>query len=137
MNKVILIGNIGKDPIVRYIDEDIIVAKFSLATTEFIKRSNGEREEQTEWHNIVVWRELAKYVERRLQKGDKIAIEGKIKTRSWENKEGVQRYTTEIIAQNIILLSKKKTNEQDVDKNSVELEGREEDNLFDNDLPSF
>ena len=97
INKVILVGHLGKDPEVRTIESGVKVARFSLATTEVYKDKNGERKEITEWHNIVCWRNWADIAEQYLNKGKLIYIEGKLRTRSWED-NGVKRYATEIIA---------------------------------------
>ena len=107
VNKVILIGNLGKDPEVRYLDSGVAVANFSLATTESYKNKEGERVSQTEWHNIVLWRGLAEIAEKYLKKGSSVYIEGKIRNRKWEDKEGNTRYTTEILAENMTMLGKK------------------------------
>jgi len=111
VNKVILIGNLGKDPEVRYLDNGVAVANFSLATTENYKNKAGERVSQTEWHNIVLWRGLAEVAEKYLKKGSSIYIEGKIKTRKWEDKDGNTRYNTEILADNMSMLGGKKPQE--------------------------
>ncbi|HET8859788.1 single-stranded DNA-binding protein [Marivirga sp.] len=109
VNKVILIGNLGKDPEVRHLDNGAAVANFSIATTETYKdRNSGERIDQTEWHNIVLWRGLAEIAEKYLKKGDSVYIEGKLKTRSWE-KDGVTRYTTEIVGDQLTMLGGKKS----------------------------
>jgi single-strand DNA-binding protein len=107
VNKVILVGRLGKDPEVRNLDNGAVVANFSIATSESYKdRTTGERKEITEWHNIVLWRGLAEIAQKFLHKGDMVYIEGKLRTRSWE-KEGVTRYTTEIVADNMTMLSPK------------------------------
>lgn len=108
VNKVILVGHVGKDPEVRYLDKDVAVANFTLATTERGRKlQNGtEIPERTEWHNIVAWRGLAEISEKYIRKGSQLYIEGKIQTRSWE-KDGVKRYTTEIYAETINLLGKR------------------------------
>ena len=108
VNKVILVGHVGKDPEVRYLDKDVAVANFTLATTERGRTlQNGTQvPERTEWHNIVVWRGLAEIAEKYIRKGTQLYIEGKIQTRSWE-KDGIKRYTTEIYAETINLLGKK------------------------------
>ena len=111
VNKVILLGNLGKDPEVRYLDNGVAVANFSLATTENYKNKAGERVSQTEWHNIVLWRGLAEVAEKYLKKGSSIYIEGKIKTRKWEDKDGNTRYNTEILADNMSMLGGKKPQE--------------------------
>lgn len=104
VNKVILVGNLGKDPEVRYLEGGAAVANFSLATTETYKDRTGRRVEQTEWHNIVVWRGLAEIAEKYLKKGMQVYIEGKLRTRSWDDKDGNKRYTTEIVADNMTML---------------------------------
>ena len=107
LNKVMLIGNLGKDPEVQTLEGNIKVAKFSLATTESYKDENGQMHSQTEWHNIVLWRGLADLAEKFLHKGNLIHLEGKLKTRSYDDKQGNKKYITEIIAEQIILLDKK------------------------------
>ena len=107
LNKVMLIGNLGKDPERQTLEGNIKVAKFSLATTESYKDENGQTHSQTEWHNIVLWRGLADLAEKFLHKGNLIHLEGKIKTRSYDDKQGNKKYVTEIIAEQIILLDKK------------------------------
>ncbi len=104
VNRVILIGNLGKDPEVRSLEGGVKVANFSLATTETYKGKNGEKVDQTEWHNIVLWRGLAEIAETYLKKGNSIFIEGKIRTRDWTDKDGNKRYTTEIVADNMVML---------------------------------
>lgn len=107
VNKVILIGNIGKDPEVRRLENGAVVASFSLATSEtYVDRTTGERRDTTDWHNIVCWRGLAEIVEKYVRKGSKIYIEGKLKTRSWQDREGNTRYTTEVLADELTLLSR-------------------------------
>ncbi len=111
VNKVILIGNLGKDPEVRHLDNGATVANFSIATTESYKdRNTGQRVDQTEWHNIVLWRGLADVAEKYLKKGDSVFIEGKLRTRSWE-KDGVTRYTTEVVGDQMTMLGNKRNNE--------------------------
>ncbi len=107
VNKVILVGNLGKDPEVKYLDNGVAVTNFSLATTESYKNKEGERVSQTEWHNVVLWRGLAEVAEKYLKKGASVYIEGKIKTRKWEDKEGVTRYSTEILGDNMTMLGGK------------------------------
>tara|TARA_B100001778_G_C18552607_1_gene613827 strand:+ start:268 stop:702 length:435 start_codon:yes stop_codon:yes gene_type:complete len=104
VNKVILVGNLGKDPEVRYLDSGIAVANFTLATTENYKNKQGERVSQTEWHNIVLWRGLAEVAEKWLKKGSSIYVEGKIRNRKWEDKDGNTRYNTEVLADNMTML---------------------------------
>jgi single-strand DNA-binding protein len=110
VNKVILVGNLGKDPEVRHLEGGTAVASFTLATTEVYKDKSGQRVEQTEWHNIVVWRSLAEIAEKYLKKGMSIYLEGKLRTRSWEDKDKVKRYSTEIIADTFTMLGKKESN---------------------------
>jgi len=108
INKVILIGNMGKDPEIRSLENGVKVASFSLATSESYKNKEGQKVEQTEWHNIVMWRGLAEVAEKYLKKGSQIYLEGKIRTRSWDDKEGNKRYTTEIIADTFTMLGPKR-----------------------------
>ncbi|MGD0710608.1 MAG: single-stranded DNA-binding protein [Bacteroidales bacterium] len=108
VNKVILIGNLGKDPEVRSLENGTKVASFSLATTESYKNKEGQKVDQTEWHNIVMWRGLAEVAEKYLKKGGQIYLEGKIRSRSWDDKEGNKRYTTEIIADTFTMLGSKR-----------------------------
>jgi single-strand DNA-binding protein len=110
VNKVILIGNVGKDPEVRYMDNGTAFAKFPLATSENYTNRNGEKVEQTEWHNVVVWRGLAQVVEKFVKKGTQLFIEGKIRTRSYDDNSGNKRYITEIVADNLTLLGRKGDN---------------------------
>ena len=105
VNKVILIGNLGKDPEVRHLENGAAVANFSIATSENYKdRKTGEKVSQTEWHNIVAWRGLAEIAEKYLKKGAKVYIEGKLKTRTWQDKEGNNRYSTEVITDSLTML---------------------------------
>ena len=104
INRVILIGNLGKDPEIRSLEGGVKVANFPLATTETYRGRNGEKNEHTEWHNIVLWRGLAEVAEGYLKKGNSVYIEGKIRTRDWTDKDGNKRYTTEIIADNMVML---------------------------------
>ena len=107
INKVILVGNLGKDPEVRYLEQGVAVAKIVVATSESYKNKEGKKVETTEWHNVVLWRGLAEVTDKYLKKGSQVYIEGKLKTKSWEDKEGVKRYTTEIIADSMTMLGKK------------------------------
>lgn len=107
INKVILIGNLGKDPEVKHLESGVAVCNFSIATGETYKDKNsGEKITHTEWHNIVLWRGLAEVAEKYLKKGAKIYIEGKLRTRSWQDQEGNTRYTTEILGDNMTMLGK-------------------------------
>ena len=113
LNKAMLIGNVGRDPEVRYLDGNsgnAKVATFTLATTERYRDRNGETRENTEWHNIVAWRNTADVVEKFVKKGTQLYIEGRIRTRSWDDQTGNKRYTTEIIADTLQLLGKKSDN---------------------------
>ena len=113
LNKAMLIGNVGRDPEVRYLDGSAgqaKVATFTLATTERYRDRNGETRENTEWHNIVAWRSTADVVERFVKKGTQVYIEGRIRTRSWDDQNGNKKYTTEIIADTLQLLGKKSDN---------------------------
>lgn len=107
VNKVMLVGRLGKDPEVRHLESGAAVANFSIATSETYKdRNTGERKEVTEWHNVVLWRGLAEVAEKYVKKGDLIYVEGKLRTRSWE-KDGVTRYTTEVVGDNMTMLGGK------------------------------
>lgn len=104
VNKVILVGNLGKDPEVRHLESGVPVASFSVATSEsYNDRNSGEKKTVTEWHNVVLWRGLAEVAEKYLHKGDQVYIEGKLRTRQWE-KDGVTRYSTEIVGENMTML---------------------------------
>jgi len=106
VNKVILVGNLGKDPEVKYTSTGTPVAKFSLATNEGYKDKNGQWQDRTEWHNIVAWQRLAEIVGEYVKKGSKVYIEGRLQTSSWDDKEtGQKKYKTEIIANDLVLLS--------------------------------
>lgn len=106
INKVILVGHLGKDPEYRHLEDGVAVASFPLATSEIILK-DGKRTELTEWHNVVLWRGLADIAQQLLNKGKLIYIEGKLKTRSFESREGVKKFTTEIVAENFKLLGRK------------------------------
>ena len=112
VNKVILVGNVGKDPDIRYFENDRAVANFPLATTErgFTTSSGQQIPERTEWHNIVIWGGLAKVAENYVKKGTQLYIEGKLRTRSWDDKDGNKRYTTEVYVDNLQLLGRKSDN---------------------------
>ena len=128
INKVILIGNLGKDPDVRHLENGACVANFSIATSENYKdRKTGEKVSQTEWHNIVVWRGLAEVTEKYLKKGDKVYIEGKLKTRSWKDQDNNNRYTTEIIADNLTMLGKSPENKLSTNKLAKENNSKSDD----------
>lgn len=118
LNKIMLIGNLGKDPEVKHLDNGATVANFSIATSESYKDKNsGERIEQTEWHNIVLWRGLAEVAEKYLKKGDSVFVEGKSRTRSYD-KNGVTVYTTEVICDQLTMLSTKGSNQPNNNNNT-------------------
>jgi single-strand DNA-binding protein len=109
INKVILVGNLGKDPEVRTVQSGAQVARFSLATSESYTNKEGQKVENTEWHNVVLWRGLATVAEKYLKKGNKVYIEGKLRNRQYEDKDGVKKYTTEIEATDMLLLDRPQT----------------------------
>ncbi|WP_299287674.1 single-stranded DNA-binding protein [uncultured Mucilaginibacter sp.] len=106
INKVILVGHLGKDPEYRHLEDGVAVASFPLATSEIVLRE-GKRTEITEWHNVVLWRGLADVAQQLLTKGKLVYIEGKLKTRSFESREGIKKFTTEVVAENFKLLGRK------------------------------
>jgi len=112
INKVILVGHLGKNPEARQLEGGVSVVSFPLATSETFNK-DGRKVEQTEWHNIVMWRGLADVAAKFLQKGKLVYIEGKLRTRSFEDKEGIKKYTTEIVAENFTLLGRKTDFEND------------------------
>lgn len=107
VNRVMLIGNLGKDPDIQFLEGNIAVAKFSLATTETYKDRSGKLISQTEWHTVVLWRGLAELAQKYLHRGSLVYIEGRLKTRSWEDKEGNKKFATEIVGDNLIMLDKR------------------------------
>ena len=107
INKVILVGNVGRDPEVRYLDNGVVVAKFPLATSETYTNKSGDKVTNTEWHNIVLWRKLAEVADKWVKKGNPLYIEGKIRSRSYDDKDGIKRYITEIVGDNMQMLGKK------------------------------
>ncbi len=107
INKAIIVGNLGDDPTVRYTQSGAPVASFRVATTERWKGQDGQMQEQVEWHSIVAWKRLAEICGEYLHKGSKVYIEGKLQTRSWEDNNGVKKYTTEIVAREMQMLSPK------------------------------
>ncbi len=114
LNKVMLIGNVGQDPTVRYLDTGVCVATFSLATTErgYTLQNGTQVPDRTEWHNIIVWRKQAEFVEKYIRKGDRVFIEGKIQSRSYDDKQGVRRHVVEIMTDNLELLSSRQQSVQ-------------------------
>lgn len=107
VNKVILVGNLGKDPEIRYLEGNIARVNFSLATAEVYKDKAGNRAEHTEWHNIVLWRSQAENAEKLLKKGMQVYVEGKLQTRQWNDKEGNKRSVTEIVGDHFVLLQRR------------------------------
>ena len=110
VNRVVLIGNIGREPDVQFLEGNIAVAKFPLATTETYKDRSGALISQTEWHTVVLWRGLAELAQKYLHKGSLVYIEGRIRTRSWEDKDKNKRFNTEILGDNLVMLDKRKDN---------------------------
>jgi len=109
VNKVTLIGRVGKDPETKFLENGVAVTTFSLATSESYKNKTGEKVTNTEWHNIVLWRGLAEVASKYVKKGSSLYIEGKITTRSWEDKDGNKRSSTDIIGNNMVMLDSKGT----------------------------
>jgi len=117
VNKVQLIGNLGEDPIVKELDNDKVVAKFSMATNESYKSKDGEKVTDTQWHKVVAWGKIARIVEQYLHKGDKVAIEGRLSHRSYDGDNGIKRWVTEVVVTDLLMLSSKhaeKPAEEDV-----------------------
>lgn len=110
VNKVILIGNLGADPEIKHLQNDVSVANFNIATTEYFKdKQTGERRDVTEWHRVVAWRWHAKTAEKYLRKGSKVYVEGKLRTRQYQDKDGQQRYVTEVVVDDMNLLDRPST----------------------------
>jgi len=118
VNKVILIGNLGKDPEVRYLDNGVAVANLSLATSENYKNKQGERVTQTEWHDVVLWRGLAEVAEKYLKKGSSVYVEGKLRTNKWVDKDENTRYKTEVLADKLTMLGRSQNQEQSTESTS-------------------
>lgn len=136
VNKVILVGNLGKDPEVRHLESGAVVANFPLATSETYKdRKTGEKITQTEWHNVVIWRGLAEVAEKYLKKGSSVYVEGKLRTRSWDDKDGNKRYTTEIVADNMTMLGGRSSDGSDSGSSSPAASGSSFDEDSSDDLP--
>lgn len=112
VNRVTLIGNLGKDPEIQHLEGNIAVAKFPLATTETFKDKSGQMISQTEWHTVVLWRGLAELAQRYLHKGSLVYIEGRLRTRNWEDKDKNRRFATEVVGDNLVMLDKRKDAEQ-------------------------
>ncbi len=135
LNKVLLIGNLGKDPELRYSANGLAIASFSIATNESTKDSDGNIQERTEWHNIITFGKLAEISNQYLKKGQKVYIEGSIRTRSYDDKNGIKRYVTEIFANDLIMLSPGKGLEEiSPDTNNIPKESAQETSQ-DDDLP--
>lgn len=111
VNRVMLIGNLGRDPDLQHLEGNIAVAKFPLATTETFKDKNGNLVSQTEWHTVVLWRGLAELAQKYLHKGSLVFIEGRLRTRNWEDKDKIKRFSTEIVGDNLVMLDKRKDND--------------------------
>ncbi len=107
VNKVILIGNLGRDPEIRYLEGNVAVARFSVATNESYKDKKGDWQTQTEWHDVTCWRQLAERAEKQLKKGSMIYLEGKLTHRKYQDKEGIERYATDVVANTIRILDRK------------------------------
>lgn len=116
VNKVILLGNLGRDPELRYTQGGQAVANFTLATSENWNDKNGERVERTEWHRVVVWGKVAELCSKYLSKGRSVYLEGRIQTREWEDKEGQKRYTTEVNAQTVQFLGNNRSEGSEASK---------------------
>ncbi|MCQ2237739.1 MAG: single-stranded DNA-binding protein [Bacteroidaceae bacterium] len=131
VNKVILIGNVGKDPEIRYTDNHVAVAQFPLATTErgYTLQNGTQVPDRTEWHNIVLWRGLAETVEKYVHKGDRLYIEGKLRTRSYDDQSGQRRYVTEIVADNMEMLSSPNRSQTASSQNAAAAPAQPEENL--------
>ena len=113
VNRVMLIGNLGKDPDIQFLEGNIAVAKFSLATTETYKDRSGKLISQTEWHTVVLWRGLAELAQKYLHRGSLVYIEGRLKTRSWEDKEGNKKHSVEIVSDNFMILTRNQNSQTD------------------------
>jgi single-strand DNA-binding protein len=136
INKVILAGNLGKDPEVRHLEGGAVVANFPLATTETYKDKAGNKVEQTEWHNIVLWRAQAEYAEKYLKKGYTILVEGKLKTRTWEDKDKNKRYTTEVYGDSITILIGARREENNAAQHNSNTSSIAENNITNNNGPA-
>lgn len=135
VNKVILVGRLGKDPEVKYTQGGTAIARFSLATDEVWKDQSGEKQQKTEWHNIVAWNKLAEICGQYLAKGRLVYIEGRLQTRSWEDKEGNKRTTTEIRADNMVMLGGKPDEARAEKSHSTTPDNPADPEITDNDVP--
>jgi single-strand DNA-binding protein len=126
-NKVILIGNAGKDPEIRHLDSGVAVVTLPVVTSERVKDRNNEWREISEWHNVVFWRALAEMVEKYVRKGSQILVEGKLRNRSWEDQNGQKKYATEVVAETLKVLSRRDNNnfqqssQQDINKPNISI----------------
>jgi len=127
VNKVILLGNLGRDPELRFLPNGDAVCNFSIATTDSWKDKAGEKQEKTEWHNIVMYRKLAEIAGEYLKKGRPVYLEGRLQTRKWQTKDGQDRYTTEIVADNMQMLGGRDTGTQSAAKNEFNQEPKKND----------
>ncbi len=148
VNKAIIIGYLGKDPEIRYTPDGLAIANFSVATTESYKDRDGNKKENTEWHRIVYYGKIAEVAEKYLKKGSKCYVEGKIRTRKWTDKDGIDRYTTEIVGERLQMLDSKPASSDDNEGYSGSSRGRRDDHTpppqspssmgvgdFDDDIP--
>ncbi len=140
VNKVILVGNLGKDPEIRHLDNGRAVTNFPLATSETYKNKMGEKVTNTEWHNLVLWTPFAEIADKYLKKGNQIYVEGKLQTRSYDDKDGIKRYTTEVVVQTMTMLGSKNEgssspNSNDYSNKSASDEGVPAFNEETDDLP--
>lgn len=130
INKVILLGNLGRDPEMRHLPSGVAVCTFSIATSEtYTDKQSGEKRTNTEWHNIVLWRKLAETAEKYLHKGSQVYIEGKLRTRSWDDEAGQKRYATEIVADVMQLLGRPEGNQSSPSNSSSHTQSSEADNV--------
>jgi single-strand DNA-binding protein len=136
VNKVILIGNLGKDPELKFTPSGVAMAKFPIATTERYKDSEGNPQEKTEWHNIVMWRRLAELANEYLKKGSPVYIEGRLQTRSWDDENGQKRYMTEIVADRMQFLGRRgEGSSDDAGGEAPAASGKKESMEEEDDLP--
>mgnify|MGYP001256132598 CR=1 FL=1 len=136
INKVILIGHLGADPEVRYTQSGLLTASFSLATNEKYIDSDGNEQKTTEWHRIITWKKTAEFTEKYLKKGQLVFTEGKLQSRNWEDKDGIKRYTTEVVCEMFTMLGRKMDNENNQSPGSFSRpEQKTENTPDDEDLP--
>lgn len=136
VNKVILLGNLGKDPEIRTLESGARLARISIATNEYFKNKSGETVERTEWHNVVLWYQKAELAEKYLRKGSQVYVEGRIRTRQWDDKDGNKRYTTEIVADVINMVGGKPSGTDDGPTPMPDTSPKDPDNLpEEDDLP--